>query len=140
MTRARGSEFRDQVWVELVDGIVVAKVRGPMSRGVLETCRHQVQEQLARTPSAMVLCDATELHAAAPGCELLDAGRSMHLRKAARGAVALSDANLRRALLLAVSDLCIECRVFTEDLPAAYAWLSASVRRPCIPETPASRA
>lgn len=119
--------LRDQVWVELTGGIVVAKLRGTVSVALLECCRLQVLEHFGQATTAVVLYDAMELRGPAPSCYRTDSAQPAVSARVMRGAIALADASLRKALLLACTDLCRESRVFSEDLPVAYDWLSAAL-------------
>jgi hypothetical protein len=127
LTHRVTTDLRDQLWVELTGGMVVAKLRGAVSVALLEDCRQQVRELLGQSAAAVVLYDALELvgplaNACRPSSERLALSTCTQ-----RAAIVLSEAGLRKALLLAFGGHRGECRIFSEDLSAAYAWLSAAV-------------
>lgn len=119
--------MNDQMWIELVDGIVVAKLRGPLSAALLERCQARVLELHGPAARSPVLYDASELRAPENPFEPPDLSRLPIAAKRVRGAIVLSDGRLRNHLREAFGGSYGECRIFDSDLDAAYSWVCAKM-------------
>jgi len=115
-----------QVWVALVKGLIVARVRGEPTEALLRECQERVLE-IARTNEAAtvhpVLYDALEMES--PSVNVAISQRQLD--------EALQDVRLRRAIVVPNTRLAYlarlafgegDYRVFYEDLAAAITWLS----------------
>lgn len=115
--------MNDQVWAERTAGIVVAKLRGPVSQALLDHCQQQVLGLLGAVATPLVLYDTLELRW--QEIPLLPAARLHAADARMRSAIVLADARLRNPLRLTLGLACGEHRIFDADLDAAYTWLTA---------------
>ncbi|MBP9945636.1 MAG: hypothetical protein KBH14_04515 [Vicinamibacteria bacterium] len=120
------SKMNDQVWVECVGDLIVARMRGSVSARVLQDCQDQVVALARESGRERVLYDALEM--APPNVELAFEQRNMD--------AALGGLRLRRAIVVPNSRLAYlarlafgegEYRVFYSDMIAAVTWLNSNL-------------
>lgn len=119
----------DQIWVEPVGGIIVARIRGKPTAEMLRDCENRVLELARVTQQIRVLYDALELEA--PDIELVLLQQQLETHKKA----SLGSASLRTAILVSNTRIAYlariafghagetNYRVFYNDFSAAFAWL-----------------
>jgi hypothetical protein len=112
-----------QLWIEPVNGIILARLRGTMTQAILLECQQRVLELAADTQQNKVLYDGLEMES--PSIDLTiwqqkqveaEPG-SLSLRRA------LVVPNSRAAYLARLAFGAGDHRVFYSDLEAAYRWL-----------------
>lgn len=117
-----------QLWIESVGGIIVARMRGEMSEPMMLEAHQRVLSIATETGQTKVIYDALEL--AAPGIDLVV--MQQKLLESEPGSL-----TLRRALVVPNSRLAYlarlafgegEHRVFYNDLAAAFNWLQEPER------------
>jgi hypothetical protein len=113
---------QQQLWVEPVGGIIMARLRGVPSEAILRECQERVIMLVQDTQQGRVLYDALEMEA--PTVELV----IMQQRLEAE----LGVVKLRRALVVPNSRIAYlariafgegDYRVFYSDMAAAFRWL-----------------
>jgi hypothetical protein len=120
---------QQQLWVEPVGKIIVARIRGECTEALLKECQERVLMLVKETRRALVLYDALEMEA--PSVDLLLLQQKLDLETKA----ALGEIPLRKAILVPDSRLAYmsriafgefgegEYRVFYNDLAQAIRWL-----------------
>ncbi len=118
--------MRDQLWVELVGDLVIARVRGEPTADLLRECQNQVLFLVRDAGRGKVLYDTLEM--LAPPVDVPWAQRELD--------DSLGDAiRLRRAIVVPNSRLAYlarlafgegDYRVFYNDMIAAVQWLSGA--------------
>ena len=115
--------MKDQVWVELVGDLIVARVRGEPTVEMLEECQQQVISLARESGRYRVLCDALEM--TPPPWDVPWAQRKLDED--------LHEIRLRRAIVVPNSKLAFlariafgegDYRVFYNDIIEAVKWLS----------------
>jgi hypothetical protein len=118
-----------QLWVEHVGQIIIARIRGECTEELLKECHARVLCLARETGQVRVLYDALEMEA--PRVDLLLLQQQLELETKA----ALGDMRLRKAILVPDSRLAYrariafgeaddgEYRVFYNDLADAIRWL-----------------
>jgi hypothetical protein len=118
----------EQLWVELVGSIVVARVRGEPTRDLLRECQERVLFLARDSKRAKVLYDTLEM--LPPPVEVPWAQRTLD--------EALTDIQLRRAIVVPNSKLAYlarlafgegNYRVFYNDMVEAIRWLDEDPER-----------
>lgn len=124
----------EQIWVEPVGTVIVARVRGKPTADMLRECEQRVLELARETQQVRVLYDALELEA--PEMELVLLQRQLDSEKKET----LGSASLRTAILVANTRIAYlariafghageaNYRVFYNDLAAALNWLEDRTR------------
>jgi hypothetical protein len=116
----------EQVWVECVGDLIVARMRGAVSAGVLRECQERVVALARESERQRVLYDALEMDP--PSVDLTFEQRKLD--------AALGGLRLRRAIVVPNSRLAYlarlafgegEYRVFYNDMVAAVKWLSSDL-------------
>jgi hypothetical protein len=119
-------DMKEQVWVEIVGDLIVARMRGAVSAEVLRECQEQVVALARESERQRVLYDALEMDP--PAVELTFEQRKLD--------AALGGLRLRRAIVVPNSRLAYlarlafgegEYRVFYNDMVAAVKWLSSDL-------------
>jgi hypothetical protein len=114
----------DNLWVDLVGDLIIARVRGEPTIELLRACQEQVLFLARDAGRAKVLYDTLEM--LAPPVDVVWSQRSLD--------EALDQARLRRAIVVPNSRLAYlarlafgegDYRVFYNDLTAAIDWLRA---------------
>ncbi len=114
----------EQVWVECVGDLIVARLRGAVSAEVLQECQEQVVALARESGRERVLYDVLEMNP--PSVELTFQQRKLD--------AALDGFRLRRAIVVPNSRLAYlarlafgegDYRVFYSDMIAAVKWLSS---------------
>lgn len=112
-----------QLWVESVGGIIVARMRGEMSEAMLVEAHQRVLSIATETGQSRVIYDALELQA--PSIDLIV--MQQELLESEPGSMTLRRAlvvpNTRLAYLARLAFGEGEHRVFYNDLAAALNWL-----------------
>lgn len=115
--------MNDQVWIEVVGDIVVARLRGEPTEQMLRQCQEQVLIRVKDAGRGKVLYDALEM--GIPSIDIPWAQRALDEE--------LGSIKLRRAVVVPNSRLAFlariafgegDYRVFYNDLVAAVKWLS----------------
>lgn len=116
--------MNEQVWVEIVGDIIVARMRGVVTAEVLRECQDRVVTLARDSERQRVLYDALEMDP--PAVELTFEQRKLD--------AAVAGLRLRRAIVVPNSRLAYlarlafgegEYRVFYNDMVAAVTWLSS---------------
>lgn len=116
----------EQVWVECVGDLIVARMRGAVSAEVLRECQERVVALARDSERQRVLYDALEMDP--PAVEVTFEQRKLD--------AALGGLRLRRAIVVPNSRLAYlarlafgegEYRVFYSDMVAAVKWLSSEL-------------
>lgn len=112
-----------QLWVESVGDIIVARMRGEMSEAMLVETDQRVLSLATATGHTKVIYDALEMQA--PGIDLIV--MQQKLLESELGAITLRRAlvvpNTRLAYLARLAFGEADHRVFYNDLAAAFSWL-----------------
>ena len=121
--------MNNQLWVEVVGDLILARIRGQPSEATLRECQRQVLALVADTGRARVLYDTLEMDAPTADVpwvqrELDDQLGAVKLRRA----IVVPNSKLAYLARLAFGEG--DYRVFYNDVIAAVKWLS---------EPPASR-
>ncbi|HEY0491288.1 MAG TPA: STAS/SEC14 domain-containing protein [Telluria sp.] len=112
-----------QLWIEPVGGIIVARIRGELTEALLRECQDRVVSLARDTQYSRVLYDTLELEA--PGIDLVILQQKMVESE-------LQSINLRRAFVVQNTRVAYlarlgfgegDHRVFYNDLAAALSWL-----------------
>jgi hypothetical protein len=119
----------EQIWVELVGTVIVARIRGRPTAEMLRECERRVLELARDTQQVRVLYDALELEA--PDMELVLLQKQLDSDKTDN----LGSASLRTAILVSNTRIAYlariafghageaSYRVFYNDFAAALRWL-----------------
>jgi len=117
------SEANNNVWVELVGDVIVARVRGAPNVKVIHECQERVLALLKDTGCRCVLYDALEMDR--PSTEVTLAQQEFTPQLLAFSAqIALVVPNTTLAYLARLAFGESNHRVFYNDMAAAFAWLS----------------
>jgi hypothetical protein len=120
---------QQQLWVEPVGKIIVARIRGECTEAILKECQERVLMLVKETHQARVLYDALEMEA--PSVELLLLQQKFELETR----TVIGQTPLRKAILVPDTRLAYmsriafgefgegEYRVFYNDLAQAIRWL-----------------
>jgi hypothetical protein len=115
--------MQGQLWVELVRDLIIARVRGEPTEGLLAQCQDQVLQLVRDTRRAKVLYDTLEMEP--PPVDVPLAQRKLD--------EALGPLQLRRAIVVPNSRLAYlarlafgegDYRVFYNDITGAITWLN----------------
>jgi hypothetical protein len=111
------------LWIELVGGIIIARIRGVPTTALLAQCQERVVEMIARTGEALVLYDALEM--IAPNATVAWSQRTLDetLPTRPRRAIVVRDTKVAYLARLAFADEFGENRVFYNDMAEAFEWL-----------------
>lgn len=111
--------------VEPVGPIVLARVRGKPTFGVLTECQARVEQLLEKSPKPWVLYDAREL--IAPDASLAWSQRALDstLRLRPKRAIVVPDKQVAYLARFAFADEFSDNRVFYNDMDAAFDWLQS---------------
>jgi hypothetical protein len=124
----------EQIWVEPVGAVIVARVRGRPTAEMLRECEHRVLELARDTQQIRVLYDALELEP--PDMELVLLQKQLDSEKKDN----LGSASLRTAILVSNTRIAYLARiafghageanyqVFYNDFAAALSWLEDRAR------------
>lgn len=128
MLRGMPAATPEQLQVELVGGLIVARLRGEPSAELLEACQNEVLRLLGAATAGKVLYDARDM--LPPSVDVPWAQRALDERS--------TDLRLRRAIVVPSSRLAFlarlafgegDYRVFYDDMDAAVSWLEAAAGR-----------
>lgn len=118
--------MEEQLWVEPVGGIIIARMRGILTVDLLVECQRRVVQLLQETAQPMVLYDALEM--SPPTVDVAWSQRSLDAGLPLRPRRAIVVPNTKTAYLarLAFADEYGDSRVFYNDIAQACEWLKAS--------------
>lgn len=113
----------DQLWIEPVNDIIIARVRGVPSETLLKECQERILSLVRETGRTRILYDGLEMDP--PSIEVpvsqwkLDSGiEDLRLKRA------VLVPNTRLAYLARIAFGETDCRVFYNDMTSAIRWLS----------------
>lgn len=117
----------EQLWVEAVGGLIIARLRGEPTEALLRACQENVLHLVREQGLGKVLYDVLEM--TPPPAQLTFVQREMDL---------LHDHRLRRAIVVPDSKLAFLARmafgegdyqVFYNDMEAAITWLNTEASK-----------
>lgn len=125
--------MENQLWIEPVGGIILARMRGVPTESLLKECQERILSLVQETKRGLILHDCLEMES--PQVEvpvsqwkLDERDGAIHLRRA----VVVPNTRLAYLARLAFGEA--DCHVFYNDIAAALAWLTGDKRaRPEIP-------
>ena len=115
--------FDNQLWVEPVGNLVIARLRGSPTAELLEECQRRVIVLVRETGFTRAIYDALEMEA--PSVEVVLAQRNITDREEAgalRRAIVVPNSKLAYLARMAFGEG--DYRVFYSDMAAAIKWLS----------------
>jgi len=115
--------MNDQLWVDVVGELIIARVRGTPTEAVLRLCQQQVVELAREADLRKVLYDTLEMNA--PSVEVPWVQRELDEQLGAmklRRAIVVPNSKLAYLARLAFGEG--DYRVFYNDVVAAVKWLS----------------
>lgn len=115
--------FENQLWVEPIGNLVIARLRGSPTAELLEECQRRVMLLARETGFTRAIYDALEMEA--PSVEVVLAQRNITDREkvgALRRAIVVPNAKLAYLARMAFGEG--DYRVFYSDMSAAVTWLS----------------
>lgn len=112
-----------QLWVEIVGGIIIARLRGSITQDLIRECQRRIVELQRDTDCTRVLYDALEMDRPPMGTvleqqELSDVFTQAPIR------VAIVVPNTGLAYLSRIAFAETDHRIFYNDLAAAVKWLA----------------
>ncbi|TCK69742.1 hypothetical protein C7378_3490 [Acidipila rosea] len=125
MLNGRESMDNEQLWVELVGGIIIARIRGVPNESLLRECQRRVLQLVTDTGTPRALYDALELELPTVDPALVqqrlesEKDPSLQLRRA------IVVPHSRGAFLARLAFGEGDYRVFYNDISAAIRWLEA---------------
>lgn len=115
----------NQLWVELIGGIIIARIRGAATESLIAECQRRVLSLAAESGCQRVLYDALELDR--PPIDIVLAQQSFTSALKQSGLkVAIVVPNTAIAYLSRLAFGELDHRVFYNDMAAALAWLTAA--------------
>lgn len=122
----------NQLWIEPVGNIIIARIRGTPNESILKECQERILALVKETNQGRILHDCLEMEI--PNIEVPIS--QWHLDKEARGV------QLRRAIVVPNTKLAYlariafgeaDCRVFYNDMASALNWLTEELPPPTRP-------
>ena len=116
------SQFENQLWVEPVGNLVIARLRGSPTAELLEECQRRVMVLVRETGFTRAIYDALEMEA--PSVEVVLAQRNITDREEAgalRRAIVVPNSKLAYLARMAFGEG--DYRVFYSDMTNAIRWL-----------------
>jgi hypothetical protein len=116
--------MQDQLWVEPVGELIIARLRGTVTEAIMKECQERVLLLLKDTGRGKVLYDGLEMEP--PSVDIVFAQHKLDEQ--------LGNVHLRRAIVVPNSRLAYlarlafgegDYRVFYNDMTAAIVWLGA---------------
>jgi hypothetical protein len=116
--------MQDQLWVEPVGGLIIARLRGTPNEAMLRECQERVLQLVKDTGQGKVLYDGLEM--SPPDVDAVLSQRKLDDE--------LGDVRLRRAIVVPNTKLAYlarlafgegDYRVFYSDMSAAIQWLES---------------
>src|ERR1043165_831957 len=98
----------DQLWIELVGGVLTVRLRGPLHDALLASCRDGISVHAGAMGVPVILIDAQEATLDAQGPPGRIGGPFIATRERARVALVLGQTALRRRLRIAFADPGVE--------------------------------
>jgi hypothetical protein len=114
----------DQLWVEVVGDLIIARVRGTPNEELLRECHERVVQLLQDTGGTRVLYDALEMQTPAFEVPLYQRKLNEELGSAQR--IALVVPNSKIAYMARIAFGHAEHRVFYNDMMGAVHWLGSA--------------
>jgi hypothetical protein len=116
-------ENTERMWVELVGGIIIARVRGPATADLIRKCQKRVVALLDDTGCQRILYDALELERPAMEIVLTQQALTEALKQSSvRISIVVPNTGIAYLARLAFGDA--NHRVFYNDVPSAVLWLT----------------
>jgi len=121
--------MNDQLWIEPNGSVIIARIRGVPSEEILRECQERILTLVKDTGRGLILHDVLEMEAPAVEVPLsqwkLDKeSETIHLKRA----IVVPNSRLAYLARLAFGEG--DYRVFYNDMPAAFAWLTAEAQAP----------
>ena len=114
----------ENLWVELVGAVIIARIRGLPSDELLRDCQTRLESLIRDTGCKRVMYDALELESPSTDDALTQQALTNSLKDPAiRIAIVVPNTRIAYLSRLAFGDA--NHRVFYNDMPGALAWLSA---------------
>jgi len=113
--------MKDQLWVEPVGDIIIARVRGVPSEALLRECQERVMQLIADTGRSCVLYDALEMQT--PEIDVPLFQRKLNEETGFKGKRALVVPNSKLAYMARIAFGDGDHRVFYNDMIGAIHWL-----------------
>jgi hypothetical protein len=113
----------EQVWVELIGGLIVARIRGVPTEELLRECQDRVVQLVKDTGRTRVLYDALELELPTVEPALIQQKLNSELDSDLRLRRAIVVPNTRVAYLARLAFGEADYRVFYGDISTAIRWL-----------------
>ena len=121
--------MKDQLWIEPVGGVIIARMRGVPTEALLKECQERILNLVKDTEQGLILHDCLEMET--PQVEvpiaqwkLDEQVSSVHLRRA----VVVPNTRLAYLARLAFGEG--DVKVFYNDMAAALAWLKSGEPSP----------
>ncbi|MBP6391110.1 MAG: hypothetical protein KA352_09460 [Flavobacteriales bacterium] len=116
--------MKDQLWIEPVGDLIIARLRGEPTEALLRTCQQQVLDLVKDARRGKVLYDVLEMVPPPPQLTFVQRGLDeelgdVHLRRA------IVVPNTRLAYLARIAFGTGDDQVFYNDITAAIQWLNA---------------
>lgn len=118
------NESLNQLWVEPVGGIILARIRGVATADLIQECHKRIVELQDDTACKLVMYDALELERPAINTVLTQQGLTDTLKQAdVKVAIVVPNTGIAYLARLAFGEA--NHRVFYNDIAAAVSWLSS---------------
>ncbi len=117
-----------QLWIEPVGNIIIARIRGVPTAGLIEECQQRILTLVRDTGQGRILHDVLEMEAPSIDVPLVqwkldEEARGVQLRRA----VVVPNTKLAYLARIAFGES--DCRVFYNDMASAMAWLSEPMQQ-----------
>ncbi|MEP0873539.1 hypothetical protein NDA01_27650 [Trichocoleus desertorum AS-A10] len=117
------NESPDQLWVELVGGIILARIRGVATADLIQECHQRIVMLQRDTGCKQVMYDALELERPPIEIVLTQQGLTDALKQAdVKVAIVVPNTGIAYLARLAFGEA--NHRVFYNDIAAAVSWLA----------------
>ena len=119
------NESPDQLWVEPVGGIILARIRGVATAALIQECHQRIGVLQRDTGCKQVMYDALELERPPIEIVLTQQGLTDALKQAdVKVAIVVPNTGIAYLARLAFGEA--NHRVFYNDIAAAVSWLSSN--------------
>lgn len=120
------NESSDQLWVEPVGGIIIARIRGVATAKLIQDCHKRIVDLQSETGCKQVLYDALELERPPIEIVLAQQGLTDALKQTdVKVAIVVPNTGIAYLSRLAFGEA--NHRVFYNDIAAAISWLSEEI-------------
>lgn len=118
------NEGLDQLWVEPVGGIIIARLRGVATADLIQECHKRIVDLQGDTGCKLVMYDALELERPPIDIVIKQQGLTDGLKQAdVKVAIVVPNTGIAYLSRLAFGEA--NHRVFYNDIAAALSWLSS---------------